>query len=193
MFARPESALADSGLARKNVVIDTTRFDVLATRDHDLSPDECAALARSAAELVDLATLERGGTGSFELLWRDDHSEAWLNTWWEPRDTGFHDHGGSCVGVHVLEGRARNEALVVSGPRHIKEYGAGESFWFHGAGIHRMEHERGAVTVHVYSPPIREIGSYEVTQGELQRRPAPPDEGSPPSPELSARLDTPSS
>lgn len=186
--------LHDRTIQDKNdVMIDKTRFDALATRDHDLSPDECAALARSAAELVELATLDRGGAGSFELLWRDDHSEAWLNTWWEQRDTGFHDHGGSCVGVHVLEGVARNEALVVNGPRHIKEYGAGESFWFHGAGIHRMEHERGAVTIHVYSPPICEIGQYEVIEGELRRQPGPPDEGSLPSPALSARLATPSS
>jgi len=40
------------------------------------------------------------------LLWRDEHSEAWLNLWWRSRDTGYHDHTDSCVGVHVIEGRA---------------------------------------------------------------------------------------
>ena len=90
--------------AREWHVIDSTRFEALATHEHDLGPDECAALARAAAELVDLTALDRTGEGSFELLWRAAHSEAWLNTWWEPRDTGFHDHGGSCVGVYVLEG-----------------------------------------------------------------------------------------
>jgi hypothetical protein len=62
---------------------------------------------------IELDALDRRGAGSYELLWRDEHSEAWLNTWWESKDTGFHDHGGSCVGVHVLEGRAVSEALVV--------------------------------------------------------------------------------
>ena len=96
---------------QNELVIDRDRIEALAATDRVLTPEECAALARSAAALVDLAALERGGEGSFELLWRNEHSEAWLNTWWEPRDTGFHDHGGSSVGVYVLEGTARAEGL----------------------------------------------------------------------------------
>lgn len=171
-------------------VLDTARFRTLPAPDRDLAAEECAALARSAAKLVDVTDLERHGAGSFELLWRNEHSEAWLNLWWEPRDTGFHDHGGSCVGVHVLEGRARNEALVIGGPRRVHEYTAGDSFTFPGDGIHRMEHEQGAVTIHVYSPPISAIGRYEVVEGELRRTQGAPDEGSPPSPGLSAALET---
>jgi hypothetical protein len=170
-------------------VIDRTRFDVLADSDHDLSPEECADFARAAAALIDLTALEREGEGRFELLWRVEHSEAWLNMWWEPRDTGFHDHGGSCVGVYVLEGRARAEALIVGGGRRVVEYGAGESFSSPATAIHRMDHEPGAVTIHVYSPPLAAIGHYEVVDGELRRHAAPPDEMSPPSPSLSAALD----
>ena len=179
---------ASCTIDENDTVIDTARLEKLAPHDHDLAPEECAALARSAARLVDLAALDRTGEGSFELLWRHARSEAWLNQWWEPRDTGFHDHGGSCVGVHVLEGRARNEALVIGRERHVREYGAGESFSFPGTGIHRMEHDRGAVTIHVYSPRISAIGHYDVVDGELQRQPGPSDEGSPPSPGLSAAL-----
>jgi len=174
---------------QNQTVIDPDRFGALVPSDHDLAPEECAALARSAAELVDLAALERSGEGSFELLWRNERSEAWLNTWWEPRDTGFHDHGGSCVGVYVLEGHARAEALVVVGPRRVSEYRAGESFSSSATGIHRVEHYSGAVTIHVYSPPLRGIGHYEVVDGELCRHSGAPDEISPPSPDLSAALD----
>jgi hypothetical protein len=163
-------------------------FETLARRDGDLSPEQCMELARSAAELVELDTLERDGEGSFELLWRDPHSEGWLNQWWQPRDTGFHDHGGSCVGVHVLEGRVRSEALVVGGPRHVSDYAAGESFSAPATGIHRVDHAPGAVTIHVYSPPLREIGHYDVMDNELRRHAGRPDEVSPPSPELSAAL-----
>jgi Cysteine dioxygenase type I len=163
------------------------RLDPSVLSDHDLTPEECITLARSAAERIDLGALERGGEGSFELLWRDEHSEAWLNTWWEPRDTGFHDHGGSCVGVHVLEGRASSEALVVgSGRRRVLTYEAGESFSAPSTGIHHVDHERGAVTIHVYSPPLAEIGHYDVVDGELRRHIGRPDEVSPPSPGLSA-------
>ena len=169
-------------------VTDRARFDALARRDHDLAPEECIVLARAAAELVELGELERDGEGSFELLWRDAHSEGWLNQWWESRDTGFHDHGGSCVGVHVLEGRVQSESLVVGGPRRVREYKGGESFSAPARGIHRVDHEPGAVTIHVYSPPLRELGHYEVVDGELQRHAGAPDEVSPPSPDLSAAL-----
>jgi hypothetical protein len=169
-------------------VIDRAVFEELASTGHALAPEECAALARSAAKLIDLAGLTREGEGSFELLWRNEHSEAWLNTWWEPRDTGFHDHGGSCVGVYVLEGRARAEALIVGGGRRVVEYRAGESFSSPATGIHRMDHEPGAVTIHVYSPSLAAIGHYEVVDGELRRHAGPPDEISPPSPSRTAAL-----
>ncbi len=173
---------------KNDPMIDPSSFETLAARERNLSPDECAGLARSAAELVDLATLERSGPGSYELLWRDGHSEGWLNTWWKPRDTGFHDHGGSCVGVHVLEGHARAEGLVVGGPRRVSDYRAGASFSAPGTGIHRMEHEPGAVTIHVYSPPLSGIGHYEVVNGELHRHAGDADEISPLSPTLAAAL-----
>ena len=172
---------------QNKAMADLGRTEPPALSDHVLTPEECMALARSAAEHVDLGALERSGDGSFELLWRDELSEAWLNSWWEPRDTGFHDHGGSCVGVHVLEGRATSEALVVgSGLRRVHTYGAGESFSAPATGIHHVDHERGAVTIHVYSPPL---GHYEVADGELHRHAGSPDEVSPPSPRLSAALD----
>jgi hypothetical protein len=57
-------------------------------------------------------------------------------------------------------------------------------FFFPGSGIHRMYHDTGAVTIHVYSPPLRAIGYYEVVDGLLQRTPGPPDETSPESPRL---------
>jgi hypothetical protein len=157
--------------------------------DHDLTPEECADRARRAAALVDVSALDRTGSGDAVLLWRDAHSEAWLNLWWQPRDTGYHDHDGSAVGVYVIEGRAWNERLVVGGPRRIREYGPGDSFGFPGQGIHRMDHEAGAITIHVYSPPLRSIGHYELDDGELCRHPGPPDQPSASSPALFAELD----
>ena len=154
-----------------------------------LTPEECAEQARRAAELVDVAAIDRSGSGEAQLLWRDDHSEAWLNLWWQPRDTGYHDHDGSAVGVHVIEGKAWNEPLVVGVPRRVSEYGPGDSFSFPGHGIHRMDHEPGAITIHVYSPPIRSIGHYELEDGELRREPTPPDEPSAASPALLSLLE----
>ena len=158
----------------------------LATAPGPLTPAECADRARRAAAVIDRSRVNREGAGEALLLWRSDSSEAWLNLWWAPRDTGYHDHDGSCVGVHVIDGVARNEALMFGQERRVREYGAGDSFSFPNHGIHRMEHDPGAITIHVYSPPIRSLGHYELVDGMLQRTPGDPDDPSPPSDALLA-------
>ncbi len=80
-----------------------------------LGPGACAAVASRAAALIDLDGLDRSGPGSATPLWRTEGSEAWLNTWWQPRDSGFHDHGGSSGGVHVIAGEVTGEYLQIEG------------------------------------------------------------------------------
>ena len=154
-----------------------------------LDPEGCAAVATRAAALIDLDALDASGRGEAVQLWRTDDSEAWLNTWWQARDSGFHDHDGSCGGVHVIGGEVLGEYLRVEGERQVTRYGAGAAFSFDGDAIHRVDHLAGAVTVHVYSPRLRTIGHYELVDGELRRRPGPPDEVSPPSEVLTRTLD----
>jgi hypothetical protein len=149
-----------------------------------LQPDECAAMARQAAGLVDMAALPRAGTGASTVLWQDEESVAWLNVMPEPRDTGYHDHDGSAAGVYVIEGNVTNEGLPLGGSRRPRHYGPGDSFSLPVSAIHRMYHDIGAITIHVYSPPLRSIGYYEVVGGLLQRTPGPPDEASPEGPRL---------
>jgi hypothetical protein len=153
-----------------------------------LPPAECAALAGRAAALVDVPALLGSRAAGSVVLWEDDDSIAWLNVMLDPRDTGFHDHDGSAAGVYLIRGSVTNEGLPIGGVRRVRRYGAGDSFWVPAAGIHRMNHDAGAVTVHVYSPPLRSIGYYEVVDGLLQRTPGPPDEESPASPQLLTAL-----
>ena len=122
------------------------------------------------------------------LLWRDEHSEAWLNLWWQSRDTGYHDHSGSCVGVHVITGRVWHEPLTLGTPTAAREYGPGDTFWFPGDGVHRMDHQAGAITIHVYSPPVPGIGHYDLHDGLLRRTQGLPDQPSPPSTALYAAM-----
>ena len=171
--------------------LDGSRLRAIAESSRPLAPQECAERARLAAALIEPGRLDRDGPGEAVLLWRDDHSEAWLNLWWQPRDTGYHDHDGSGVGVYVIAGRAWNEPLTVGTSPAAHEYGPGEEFWFPGDGMHRMDHEAGAVTVHVYSPPIRVIGHYDLHDGQLRRTQIPPDQPSPPSDALYAALHPP--
>ena len=153
-----------------------------------LPPQECAALAERAAARVDVAGLPTTGASESVVLWQDEDCIAWLNVILDPRDTGFHDHDGSAAGVYVLRGSVTNEGLPIGGSRRVHRYGPGDSFWVPGTGIHRMDHDPGAVTVHIYSPPLRAIGYYEIVDGLLQRTLGPADEASPESPRLLAAL-----
>ena len=151
-------------------------------------PGECVTQARRAAELVDPSTVAQAWASGSVMLWHDEHSVCWLNVMPDRRDTGYHDHDGSAVGVYVIEGSVTNEGLPIGGPRRVHRYGPGDSFSFPGSGIHRMDHDAGSVTIHVYSPPLRAIGYYEIVDGLLQRTPGPPDEASPESPRLLTAL-----
>jgi hypothetical protein len=181
-------AFLEMAESQPGLVADPAQLKLLASGSAPLTPLECMEHAERAASALDVSALERASAGDALLLWRSDASEAWLNLWWRARDTGYHDHDGSSVGVYVIEGVARNESLVIGQPRRVREYSAGDRFAFPGTGIHRMEHEPGAVTVHVYSPPIRSIGEYELEDGELRRRSVAPDEPSATSPRLLAAL-----
>ncbi len=183
---QPPAEREPAFVATGDHIAEPDRLAALATAPGPLTPAECADRARRTASLIDRDRLNHEGDGGALLLWRTDSSEAWLNLWWAPRDTGFHDHDGSCVGVHVIDGIARNEALMFGRARRVREYRAGDSFCFPNQGIHRMEHEPGAITIHVYSPPIRSLGHYELVDGMLQRTPGDPDAPSPPSDQLLA-------
>jgi hypothetical protein len=184
------AAFVATAESQAGLVTDRAELQRLASNAVPLTPSECMERAERAAMSLDLAALDRTAAGDALLLWRSDSSEAWLNLWWQERDTGFHDHDGSCVGVYVIEGVARNEPLMVGQPRRMREYGPGDRFASLRTGIHRMEHEAGAVTIHVYSPPIRSIGEYELEDGELRRQPVAPDEPSAASPQLLAAVES---
>ena len=170
---------------------DRARLREIAASDGPLAPRDCAERARLAGALVAPGQFDQRGTGEAVLLWRDEHSEAWLNLWWQPRDTGYHDHSGSCVGVYVISGRVWHEPLTLGAPPVAHEYGPGEVFWIPGAGVHRMDHQAGAVTVHVYSPPVPGIGHYDLHGGLLRRTQGLPDQPSPPSAALYAAMHQP--
>jgi hypothetical protein len=181
-------AFVETAESQAGLVTDPAELHRLGVGSAPLTPLECMERAERAAMALDVSVLDRDSAGDAVLLWRSDASEAWLNLWWRARDTGYHDHDGSCVGVYVIEGVARNEGLVIGQARRVHEYAPGDRFAFPGTGIHRMEHEPGAITIHVYSPPIRSIGEYELEDGELRRRPVAPDEPSAASPHLLAVL-----
>ncbi len=136
-------------------------------RDRDLSGAELerfvVALAQRPELWIDLVRHD-ASQRHYEELVSDEHVTAWLICWMEDHDTGFHDHDVSAGAVAVVGGEVREERLVLDGPPLDKRYKAGGSFHFGPADIHRVQHAGAgaAVTLHVYSPPLLRMGSYEV-------------------------------
>ena len=67
----------------------------------------------------------------------------------------------------------REETLALGGDPVVREVGPGAVFSFDATDIHRVLHigDEAAVTLHLYSPPLRRMGAYEVlADGRLARR-----------------------
>jgi predicted metal-dependent enzyme (double-stranded beta helix superfamily) len=141
----------------------------------DLGQDQLERLVRDlAARRDDWRHLveHRPEARTYTELHRDEHVAAWLICWMDDHDTGFHDHDLSAGAVAVAAGAVREERLVLGGPPATRTVGAGHTFTFSAADIHRVSHagSEPAVTIHAYSPPLWRMGAYEVLPtGELRR------------------------
>jgi predicted metal-dependent enzyme (double-stranded beta helix superfamily) len=139
-----------------------------------------AELELAAAEILgrpeawaDRVVHDPDGARTYVRLELDAHLEAWLICWADGNDTGFHDHDRSLGAVGVARGRVREETLVLDGSPVVRESAAGGVFSFDATDIHRVLHvgDEPAVTVHIYSPPLRTMGAYDVRDdGRLARR-----------------------
>jgi mannose-6-phosphate isomerase-like protein (cupin superfamily) len=120
------------------------------------------------AHLLDANSDER----VYELIWDDEDVNAWIIVWNEDSDTGFHDHDESAAGITVIAGAVREDRLSLGGLPRVRLFSEGDTFTVEPSAIHRVLHagSRPAVTIHAYSPPLRRMGSYSVTEdGVLER------------------------
>jgi predicted metal-dependent enzyme (double-stranded beta helix superfamily) len=140
-----------------------------------LTRDELRALVRDlAARRQDWAHLVRHTPDqrNYELLLHDDQVMAWVISWMDDHDTGFHDHDVSSGAVAVVRGSVREARLRVGAEPSSRVIGHGEIFDFGASDIHRVAHEPGepAVTIHAYSPPLWRMGAYVIEPGGALRR-----------------------
>jgi predicted metal-dependent enzyme (double-stranded beta helix superfamily) len=132
-----------------------------------------AELLRRPEEWEGRVVVDPGGARTYVQLALDDHLEVWLICWSYGNDTGFHDHDRSLGAVGVARGRVREETLVLGGGPVVREVPEGGVFSFDATDIHRVLHlgDAPAVTLHLYSPPLRTMGAYDVREdGRLSRR-----------------------
>ena len=112
-------------------------------------------------------------------MFLDAHVEIWLICWCPTQETGFHDHGGSRGAVAVLQGMLSETLPNIVGDQPGTLYRTGDYFSFGAARIHDVQHAAGdtAASVHAYSPPLGEMGFYELDDGgTLTRRPGDSDD-----------------
>ena len=103
------------------------------------------------------------------VIQRTDAYEALLLCWGPGQASRIHDHEGSSCCFRVLEGtvseqrfrRAANGTGVV--PTELVQEEAGATCASEDADIHQVcNHESGClVTLHIYSPPLRQMRTYE--------------------------------
>ncbi len=112
------------------------------------------------------------GRRTYGLICDSADFNAWVLCWSSDHDTGFHDHDISAAAIAVIEGQVREDRLRLDGSARETVYSAGATFTVAPDAIHRVLHagDRPAVTIHVYSPPLRRQGAYSLAQdGTLQR------------------------
>jgi hypothetical protein len=151
----------------------------LVPRDGILTPEELEGVATRIGErpeiwepLVRIDSERR----RFELVYEDDRMDAWVLSWMPGQGTGFHDHYISGVGLACVQGVVREDWLRLGAPELQFQLRPGDTRCGGPGYIHRVQHALGepAVTVHVYSPRLDEVGQYRLDERAVMRRePAP--------------------
>lgn len=154
-------------------------LDGLVPHEGILSIDELERVARDIAArarlwqpLVHTDYAQR----RYELAYEDERMDAWVLSWMPGQATGFHDHYVSGVGLCVAAGSVVEDQMVVGGDHVVRRLDPGATRKGGPGYIHRVRHEAGvpAVTIHVYSPRLDEVGQYRIDAGSVVRRePAP--------------------
>ena len=146
-----------------------------ASPDGLLAPEELRELVNSLAarpELWSARVRHDADARVFELLWLDERVEVWLICWTgEGHDTGFHDHDISNGAFAVAQGELVEERLAI-GDTIRRRLWSGQSVSFGTSHVHRVHGVAGgeSVSLHAYSPPLRRMGVYAVSdEGALQR------------------------
>jgi len=104
----------------------------------------------------------------YERLHEGPDHDIWVISWLPGQSTGFHDHGESAgafvVATGVLEEHRPGEQPIVISP------GKPRSFSSDYAHDVRNVSLAPAVSIHAYSPPLREMNEYELDEGRLVPR-----------------------
>ena len=147
----------------------------MTTLDQGLATAELSVLARTLGARERLwrrHVVARTDQRAFVELASGPSFSSWLVCWMDGHDTGWHDHDGCAGALLVLEGAVHEERLRIGDQHEPTRAHAGTVITFDADAIHRVRHADGApaVTLHVYSPPLRRTGAYTIDPTGWLRR-----------------------
>ncbi len=109
----------------------------------------------------------------YQRLAVEQHSEIWVLSWLPGQGTDLHDHGGSAGAFVVLCGVLTEHTLADPQRRSSQldhgQYSTGHGRSFDGHHIHQIINtgNEPAVSLHVYSPVLREMARYQIADGRV--------------------------
>jgi hypothetical protein len=112
--------------------------------------------------------------GARERWWTrlrgDDIIDIWLLTWVNDTGTDLHDHGDSAGAFTVVSGELEEVRPDDRGGLIATRYGAGETCRIERGAVHDVRSPLllPAVSIHAYSPPLREMTFYAQHDGGPQ-------------------------
>ncbi|MBV9484645.1 MAG: cysteine dioxygenase family protein [Frankiaceae bacterium] len=96
-------------------------------------------------------------------LFGDDTVDVWLLTWVQDTGTDLHDHGESVGAFTVISGELEEVRPDGNGGLRATPVSPGEVCRIERGDVHdvRSPSRKPAVSIHAYSPPLREMTFYE--------------------------------
>lgn len=142
------------------------------------------SLRPAALSLPELTTLVRSVAGD-HALWQsrlripegadrwwtrlsaDSRVDVWLLSWLPGHHTDLHDHGESAAAFSVVRGRLIEIRADRTGHRTAYARSPGSTTWVAPGVVHdvRGAGTTPAVSIHAYSPPLREMNYYAPGRG----------------------------
>jgi hypothetical protein len=128
-----------------------------------------AELLRLVEEICEQSTIERPTAGSIDgrryiRLFRTETVEAWIIAWASSAYVGLHDHGDSRGAYQVVTGRLREVSTDLIGRGALTTLGLrpGMRRSLSPRHVHELWNptKEPALSVHVYSPPLRTMNFY---------------------------------
>lgn len=137
-------------------------------------PDLIAALAKAPVGCADVADLIRFSPRTYQRvpLRGTDWYQVWVMCWRDGQRSPIHDHKGSSCGVRVLRGTLTETLFEFAPNGHVKaacsrDFQPGDVLGGEDGDVHQVSNlqagQADLVTLHVYSPPLVFMGTYDLS------------------------------